>query len=113
MSLIHKELYDALIEAGASEQRARAAAAAMPDIERLATKDDIAQLRAEIAATRAESKQDNAELRAELKQDNAGLGAELKQDIADLRREVAVTKFGTFTMGPAILALLVKLTFFP
>lgn len=102
MSLIHKELYDALIEAGASEQRARAAAAAMPDIERLATKDDIAQLRAEIAATRAESKQDNAELRTEL-----------KQDIADLRREVAVTKFGTFTMGPAILALLVKLTFFP
>lgn len=109
MSLIHKELYDALIEAGASEQRARAAAAAMPDIERLATKDDIAQLRAEIAATRAESKQDNAELRAELKQDKA----ELKQDIADLKREVAVTKFGTFTMGPAILALLIKLTFFP
>ena len=102
MSLIFTELYDALIEAGASEQRARAAAAAMPDIERLATKDDVAELRAEIAATRSESKQDNAELKAEL-----------KQDIAELRREVAVTKFGTFTMGPAILALLVKLTFFP
>ena len=113
MSLIHKELYDALIEAGASEQRARSAATAMPDIERLVTKDDFAELRAElkaeIAATRSETKQDNAELRAELKQDKA----ELKQDIADLRREVAVTKFGTFTMGPAILALLAKLTFFP
>ena len=36
-----------------------------------------------------------------------------RDDVADLRREVAVTKFGTFTMGPAILALLVKLTFFP
>lgn len=36
-----------------------------------------------------------------------------KDDIADLKREVALTKLGTFTMGPAILALLVKLTFFP
>ncbi len=102
MSLIFTELYDALIEAGASEKKARAAAAAMPDFERLATKDDLAEvkaeLRAEIVAVRSESKQDKAEL---------------KQDIADLRREVAVTKFGTFTMGPAILALLLKLTFFP
>ena len=106
MSLIFTELYDALIEAGASEKKARAAAAAMPDFERPATKDDLAELKAElkaeIAAVRSESRQDNAELKAEL-----------KQDIADLRREVAVTKFGTFTMGPAILALLVKLTFFP
>ena len=73
MSLIVTELYDALIEAGASEEKARAAAAAMPVVERLATKDDI----------------------------------------ADVKRELAVVKLGTFTMGPAILALLVKLTFFP
>ena len=73
MSLIVTELYDALIDAGASEEKARAAAAAMPVIERLATKDDI----------------------------------------ADVKRELAVVKLGTFTMGPAILALLVKLTFFP
>ena len=73
MSLIVTELYDALIDAGASEEKARAAAAAMPVIERLATKDDI----------------------------------------ADVKRELAVVKLGTFTIGPAILALLVKLTFFP
>ena len=73
MSLIVTELYDALIDAGASEEKARAAAAAMPVVERLATKDDI----------------------------------------ADVKRELAVVKLGTFTMGPAILALLVKLTFFP
>ena len=73
MSLIVTELYDALIDAGASEEKARAAAAAMPVIERLATKDDI----------------------------------------ADVKRELAVVKLGTFTMSPAILALLVKLTFFP
>ncbi len=73
MSLIVTELYDALIDAGASEEKARAAAAAMPVIERLATRDDV----------------------------------------ADVKRELAVVKLGTFTMGPAILALLVKLTFFP
>ena len=73
MSLIVTELYDALIDAGASEEKARAAAAAMPVIERLATRDDV----------------------------------------ADVKRELVVVKLGTFTMGPAILALLVKLTFFP
>ena len=73
MRLIVTELYDALIDAGASEEKARAAAAAMPVIERLATRDDV----------------------------------------ADVKRELAVVKLGTFTMGPAILALLVKLTFFP
>ena len=73
MRLIVTELYDALIDAGASEEKARAAAATMPVIERLATRDDV----------------------------------------ADVKRELAVVKLGTFTMGPAILALLVKLTFFP
>ena len=124
MSLIVTELYDALIEAGASEPRARAAAAAMPDIERLATKDDITELRVatkrDIAELRAATKRDIAELRAEIvgaraesKQDNTDLRAELKLEIADLKREVAVVKLGTFTIGSAILAFLVKLTFFP
>ncbi len=73
MSLTVTELYDALMDAGASGEKARATAAAMPIIERLATKDDV----------------------------------------ADVKRELAVVKPGTFTMGPAILALLVKPTFFP
>ena len=80
MSLIVTELYDALIDAGASKEKARAAAAAIPVVERLATKDDI---------------------------------ADVKDDMADVKRELAVVKLGTFTMGPAILALLVKLTLFP
>ncbi len=50
MSIIVSEVYDALLEAGASEAKAKAAAAAIPVGEHLATKEDIAELKAEIAA---------------------------------------------------------------
>ena len=50
MSIIVSEVYDALLEAGASETKAKAAAAAIPVGEHLATKGDIAELKAEIAA---------------------------------------------------------------
>lgn len=73
MSLIVSEVYDALLEAGASEEKAKAAAAAIPAGEHLATKDDI---------TRLES-------------------------------EIRVLKLAVFTFGPLILALLVRLVFFP
>ena len=51
MSIMVTEIYDALIEAGASEQKARAAAQSVPLTEQLATKQDIAELRAEIHKT--------------------------------------------------------------
>ena len=73
MSIIVSEVYDALIDAGASEAKAKAAAAAIPVGEHLATKDDITQMKAEIS----------------------GL------------------KVAVFTFGPLILALLIKLVFFP
>ena len=50
MSIIVSEVYDALIEAGASEAKAKAAAAAIPVGEHLATKEDIAELKAELRA---------------------------------------------------------------
>ena len=80
MSMIVSEVYDALIEAGTSEEKARAAAGAIPMVERLATKDDIALL---------------------------------KDDIAVLRHDLTALKLGVFSSAPAILALLVKLVFFP
>lgn len=73
MSIIVSEVYDALIDAGASEAKAKAAAAAIPVVEHLATKDDITQVKAEIV----------------------GL------------------KVAVFTFGPLILALLIRLVFFP
>ena len=73
MSIIGSEVYDALISAGAPEEKARAAAVAIPVGGRLATKDDSARL----------------------------------------ETEIKVLKFAVFTFGPLILALLVKLVFFP
>ena len=46
MSLIVSEVYDALIEAGTSEEKAKAAAGAIPLAERLATKEDLDELKA-------------------------------------------------------------------
>ena len=46
MSLIVAEVYDALIEAGTSEEKAKAPAGAIPLPERLATKEDLAELKA-------------------------------------------------------------------
>ena len=74
-SHVHIGLYDALREAGASEEKARAAAGAIP--QHLATKEDL--------------------LKA----------------IGEVKTDLAVLKFAVFTFGAAILALLVKLVFFP
>ena len=54
MSVIVSEVYDALISAGAPEDQARAAAAAIPIQDNLATKQDILKLREEIATIKAE-----------------------------------------------------------
>ncbi|MCY4075584.1 MAG: hypothetical protein OXH04_09180 [Acidobacteria bacterium] len=73
MSVIVSEVYDALLEAGASEEKARAAAAAIPPGGQVAT----------------------------------------QQDVLELKAEIAVLRFAVFTFGPLILALLIKLVFFP
>ena len=44
------EVYEALIEAGASETKAKAAAEAIPVIEQLATKTDLAEVKADLKA---------------------------------------------------------------
>ena len=84
MSVIVAEVYEALLEAGASEPKAKAAAAAIPVGANLATQQDVAALK-----------------------------QELKQDIAALKQDIAVVRFALFTFAPIILALLVKLVFFP
>ena len=49
MSLIVAEVYEALIEAGASKEKAKAAASAIPLVERLATREVVASLEKEMA----------------------------------------------------------------
>ena len=117
MSLIVSEVYEALIEAGASKEKARAAAGAIPHVERLATKEDIAGLAAatkeDIAGLAAATKEDIAGLAAATKEDIAKLAAATKEDIARLDKSVAVLKWAVFTFQPTILAIVVKLLFFP
>ena len=92
MSIMIAEVYKALVEAGAPEDSARAAASSIPVAKDLAGKQDITEVRQEIAA-----------LRAELKQDIAALRAEVKSDL----------KLIKFVYGPAVLLMLAKLVFFP
>ena len=146
MSLIVSEVYDALIEAGTTVEKAKAAAAAIPVAERLVTreeltdqtgmlKEDLGQVKSELKQdindvrsdlkqdindVRSDLKQDIGDVRSELKQDLSDVRSDLKQDIFDVKQDIArldkriaVLNLAVFSFGPAILALLVKLTFFP
>ena len=93
------EVYKALVEAGAPEDSARAAASSIPIAKDLASKQDIAEVRQEIAEVR----QAIAALRAEMQQEIAALRAELKSDLKIIK----------FVYGPAVLLMLAKLVFFP
>ena len=50
MGIMVSEVYEALIEASASETKAKAAAEAIPVIEQLATKTDLAEVKADLKA---------------------------------------------------------------
>ena len=127
MSLIVSEVYDALIEAGTSEEKARAAAGAIPVAERLATRDDIFVLKDDMAAFKDEIRNDMAVLRNdmavfkdEIRNDMAVFKDEIRNDIAALqndmvvfRHDLASLKLVVFSSVPALLGLLVKLVFFP
>lgn len=91
MSLIVSEVYDALIEAGSSPEKAKAAAAAIPLAKQLASKEDISDVR----------------------QDIARLESATKDKFATLDKKIAILNFAVFSFGPAIVAMLVKLILFP
>ena len=121
MSIMIAEVYKALVEAGAPEDSARAAASSIPIAKDLAGKQDIAEVRQEIAALRVEMQQEIAALRAEMqqeiaevRQEIAALRAEMQQEIAALRAELkSDLKIIKFVYGPAVLLMLAKLVFFP
>ena len=83
MSIMIAEVYKALVEAGASEDSARAAAGSIPVAKDLATRQEVAAVKEDIAA--------------------------VKQETAELR--IALRYNTMFLM--LILGLLVKLVFFP
>lgn len=113
MGLIVSEVYDALVEAGASPDSAKAAAGAVPPAENMATKEDIAGVEKDIA--RLESKMATKEDLAKLEGRVARIENTMatKDDIARLEKQIAVLSFAVLIGVPAILAFMVKLTFFP
>ena len=112
MGIMVSEVYEALIAAGAPEDKAKAAAEAIPVSDVLATREDIAGIKQDIAALRAESQQDIAGLRAASQQDIAGLRAAIRQDIAKLENRLTRLEIAVFGGGATGLALLIKLAFF-
>ena len=99
-SHVHIGLYDALREAGASEEKARIAAADIPVGQNLATKEDLLQAIAGVIPVGQ-----NLATKEDLLQAIAGVN----DKIAALDRGMAVLKFA---YGPIIMALLVKIAFF-
>ena len=98
MSIMVTEVYEALVSAGAPDDKAKAGIAAIPIARDLATKEGLAELWAEL-------KQDISELRAELNHDTAGL----KAGIAELR---ATLRYNTMFLM-LVIGLLVKLSSSP
>lgn len=90
------ELYDALVSAGAPEEKARVAAQAMSE-ESLATKADIAHLQADIARLEQVTKADIAKL------ERATSG-----DIAKVERELSVVKWMTGAIVAGVVSLVIK-----
>jgi hypothetical protein len=123
MSTIIVELYDALREAGVSDEKAKAAAAAVISTEtedRLATKADLGALRlatkTDLAQLEASTKADLAQLEASTKADLAQLEGSIKADLAQLRVTVAQVEghilrwvVGTIIAMTAVFAGIVKL----
>ena len=72
MSIMVAEVYEALVSAGAPADKAMAAAAAIPIAENLATKQDLVEIKVDIAESRAATQQDIAESRAAAQQDKIG-----------------------------------------
>ncbi|MCY4361276.1 MAG: hypothetical protein OXE42_03675 [Gammaproteobacteria bacterium] len=91
MSMMIAEIYEALVEAGTSEEKAKAAAGVMPVTDNLATKTDL------------------QELRTELKSEMQELGVTTKSDIqglrSDMNAELKVLKFAVFSLYPFVLAI--------
>ena len=106
MTTMISELYEALINAGATEEKAREAAVAL-SAENLNSKDTIAEVKAELAG-------DIAELDQKLSGEIAGV----KKDLAALDKKMAVMQWmlGTTLAGVAailasVVPILVKLFF--
>ena len=88
MGVISTEMYEALLLAHVPEDKARAAAAEVAKGQDLASRSDLLEL-------------------------GAQLRSEMNKRFAEMDKSLAVLKFAVFSGGSIVLALLIKLVFFP
>ncbi len=88
MAVISTEMYEALLLTNVPEDKAKAAAAEVAKTQDFASKTDLLEL-------------------------GAQLRAEMDKRFAAIEKSLAVVKFAVFSGESIILALLVKLVFFP
>ena len=122
MNVMVKELYEALKDAGAKEDKAIAASEAVPATENLATKADIAGTKAEIAETKAEIAEvrgeiaevrgEIAEVRVEVAEFRGEIKAEMAKSRAETAREIGRIYWHLWLMGAGLLAAMVGLRLF-
>ena len=106
MGVISTEMYEALLLAHVPEDKAKAAAAEVAKTQDVASKSDVLELGAQL---QVEMDKRFAELRSELDK----RFAEVDKRFAEVDKSLAVLKFAVFSGGSIILALLIKLVFFP
>ena len=102
MGVISTEMYEALLLAQVPEDKAKAAAAEVAKTQDFASKSDVLEL--------------GAQLQAEMGKRFAEVDkrfAEVDKHLAEMDKSLAVVKFAVFSGGSIILALLIKLVFFP
>ena len=103
-SHVHIGLYDALREAGASEEKARIAAADFPLPQYLASKEDLLKAFGEV-------KTEIADLRGEVKTEIADLRGEVKTEIGGVKTEIANFKASLYwtawILGVSIVTVIV------
>ena len=110
MTTMISELYEALINAGATEEKAREAAVAL-SAENLNSKDNVADVKAELAGDIAGLDQKLSGKITELDQRLSGEIAETRKDIHKLQLDVAVLKWMVGATLTGVAAIIVKLFF--
>ena len=110
MTTMISELYEALVDAGATEEKAREAAVAL-SAENLNSKDTIAEVKAELAGDIAGLDEKLSGKITELDQRLSGEIAETRKDIHKLQLDVAVLKWMVGATLTGVAAIIVKLFF--
>ena len=100
------EMYEALLLAHVPEDKAKAAAAEVAKTQDFASRSDVLELAAQL---QAEMDKRFAEVLAEIDK----RFAEVDKRLAEVDKSLAVVKFAVFSGGSIIVALLIKLVFFP